>query len=266
MGWGSYDVNSGYSRAATVYSTKSREETFSGRFDDEMNPKLIKKPRESRDRDGEESYPIIIALDETGSMGHVPELLIKNVLPKIMESILNAGIKNPQICFMGIGDSVSGYEDAPLQVGQFESDERIEKWLTMLYLEGLGAGNGHESYPLAWYFADRHVVTDAWEKRGIKGVLITIGDEPCQMVLTKRELNQYIDKSAEEVYVPDLLNSVKERWNIFHIHCDGTGTYSFKNTNWESLLGINAVVSTDPKGYDIGDIIPSLIVSCYENR
>ena len=30
MGWGSYDVSSGYNRARTVYSAQTREQTFSG--------------------------------------------------------------------------------------------------------------------------------------------------------------------------------------------------------------------------------------------
>ena len=186
MGGGSYDPIVSRSRSTTYYQTMSREEVFKQRkIDPEMDPKKI-TVRESRDSEEHpESFPIIIALDETGSMGHIPELIIKNVLPDIMESILNAGVKDPQICFMGIGDCCF-MEEAPLQVGQFESsDELMEKWLTKVYLESKGGGNRHESYPLAWYFADHHIVTDAWEKRQQKGVLITIGDESCQKILLK---------------------------------------------------------------------------------
>ena len=164
MGGGSYDPIASRSRSTTYYQTMSREEVFKQRkIDPEMDPKKI-TVRESRDSEEHpESFPIIIALDETGSMGHIPELIIKNVLPDIMESILNAGVKDPQVMFMGIGDCCF-MEQAPLQVGQFESsDELMEKWLTKVYLEGKGGGNRHESYSLAWYFADRHIVTDAWE-------------------------------------------------------------------------------------------------------
>ena len=154
MGSGSFNLMS--SRSRTVeYREKSREEVFyRKRIDPEMNPLGIKL-REARDSEDEhpESFPIIIALDETGSMGHIPELMIKEILPDIMEGIINAGVKDPQICFMGIGDCNFG-EEAPLQVGQFESsDELMEKWLTKIFLEGRGGGNGHESYQLAWYFA-----------------------------------------------------------------------------------------------------------------
>jgi len=265
MGGGSYDPIASRSRSTTYYQSKSREEVFTQRrIDPEMNPKGI-KIRESRDSEEHpESFPIIIALDETGSMGHIPELLIKNVFPDIMEAILIAGIPNPQILFMGIGDCCFN-EQAPLQVGQFESsDELMEKWLTKIYLEGRGGGNGHESYPLAWYFASRHVVTDAWEKRGVKGVLITIGDEACQKILLKEQLDRYLDDGAEaDVTASDLLAQTQERWQVFHIHCSA-GSYRASQTNWEKILGPNLVVSMAEDASDIKDIIPKLVLSCYK--
>ena len=264
MGGGSYDPIASRSRSTTYYQTMSREEVFKQRsIDPEMDPKKI-TVRESRDSEEHpESFPIIIALDETGSMGHIPELIIKNVLPDIMESILDAGVKDPQVMFMGIGDCCF-MEQAPLQVGQFESsDELMEKWLTKVYLEGKGGGNRHESYPLAWYFADHHIVTDAWEKRQQEGVLITIGDESCQKILLKEQLSEYLNDNVEEDIVSSkLLESVRERWNVFHIHCNG-GSYRASQTNWEKLLGTGLVVSMADDGSDIKDIIPKLILGCY---
>ena len=263
MGGGSYDPIASRSRSMS-YRSKSREEVFTQRkIDADMNPKGV-KVRESRDSEEHpESFPIIIALDETGSMGHIPELIIKKILPDIMETIINMGVKDPQVMFMGIGDCCFT-EQAPLQVGQFESsDELMEKWLTKVYLEGRGGGNMHESYPLAWYFASRHVVTDAWEKRQQKGVLITIGDESCQRILLKEQLQRYIDDNPEDdVTASSLLENVREKWNVFHIHCNG-GSYRASETNWEKLLGSNLVVSVTDDGSDIKDIIPKLVLGCY---
>ena len=264
MGGGSYDPIASRSRSTSYYQSKSREEVFSQRhIDPQMDPKGI-GIRESRDSEEHpESFPIIIALDETGSMGHIPEIIVKKILPDIMESIMNAGVKDPQICFMGIGDCCFR-EQAPLQVGQFESsDELMEKWLTKVYLEGRGGGNGHESYPLAWYFAYRHIVTDAWEKRQQKGVLITIGDESCQRILLKEQLEKYIDDNPEDdITASDLLERVREKWNVFHIHCNG-GSYRASQSNWEKILGPNLVVSVDDDGMDIKVIIPRIVVGCY---
>lgn len=268
MGSGSYNLMASKSRSVS-YSSRSREEVFSQRhLDPDMDPKRV-TIRESRDSEEHpESFPVIIALDETGSMGHIPEKLIKGVFPTIMEKILKAGVPNPQVMFMGIGDSATDYEEAPLQVGQFESsDELMEKWLTKIYLEGKGGGNGHESYPLAWLFASRRIETDSWQKRQVKGVLITIGDEPCQKLLTKTEILKYLSlQVTEDIAVSSLLEEVQKEWNVFHIHCDGSGTYRFSQTNWNKLLGINAVISKAEYGEDIADIIPKLVIACYNKK
>lgn len=269
MGGGSYNISSARTRSLS-YQKKSKEENFSQtHIDQDMNPYKV-KIRESRDNgEGKDSYPIIIAFDETGSMDELPDIIIKNVLPDIMERIIAAGVPNPQIMFMGIGDCCFN-EEAPLQVGQFESDERIEKWLSKIYLEGCGGGNGHESYSLAWYFALHHIVTDSYEKRHKKGVLITIGDESCQRVLTREQIKKYIGDSIEDdVLASDILEQLKEKWNVFHIHhehnANYSNTYKFKNTNWEQLLGINAVCAYDKNAKDVGDIIASLVSDCFNS-
>lgn len=269
MGGGSYDSYTSRERSARVYAHQTREEVFSQtRLHKDMNPYQV-KIREARDSEEHpNSYPIIIALDETGSMGHIPELLIKNVLPDIMDGIMEAGIEHPQLMFMGIGDCATFREQGPLQIGQFESsDELMEHWLTSIYLEGKGGGNGFESYPLAWYFALRHVVTDAWEKRHQKGVIITIGDDSCQRYLSKEQLERYLGDGAEEdLLCSNLLEQVRERWHVYHIHCDGSFSKPFERTNWEKYLGINAVVSTERDGSDIAKIIPQLVITSYRTE
>ena len=61
---------------------------------------------------------------------------------------------------------------------QFEADLRIADQLARLWLEGGGGGNRFESYNLPWYFAARRTSIDCFEKRGRKGYLFTVGDEP----------------------------------------------------------------------------------------
>lgn len=148
MGSGSYNYVSAKLKSTNDYSLKTREEIFrQSRLHPDMDIK--KKPiRESRDSEEHpESFPIIIALDETGSMGMVPEQLIKESFPDIIKLIMDAGIDNPQVCFCGVGDGQNCYEDSAIQCGEFESsDELMEKWLKNIHLEGMGAGNGGEDY------------------------------------------------------------------------------------------------------------------------
>lgn len=129
MGGGSYNYVKAVHKMTTDYSLKSREEIFrQSHLCPEMD--IRKKPvRESRDSEEHpESFPIIIALDETGSMGMVPEQLIKSAFPDIIKLIMEAGIKNPQVCFCGFGDVQGCREEAPVQIGEFESsDDLMEK-------------------------------------------------------------------------------------------------------------------------------------------
>jgi hypothetical protein len=77
--------------------------------------------------------------------------------------------------FGAIGDATC--DRAPLQVGQFESDNRMDDDLSRILLEGGGGGQKTESYELAMYFMARHTAADCYEKRGKRGYLFIIGDE-----------------------------------------------------------------------------------------
>lgn len=86
-------------------------------------------------------FSLAIGLDNTGSMIRIPEDLIKNQFPKLMDGILEIGIKDPQLLFMAIGDHIS--DTVPIQVSQYESEtEKILDSIQSFYLEGHGGGNG----------------------------------------------------------------------------------------------------------------------------
>ena len=121
MGCGTYSSAAREIRAVeNGYHSKSTRDIFTERsLNSEMSPYGL-DVRESRDSaEHPDSFPIIIALDVTGSMGSIPTYLVKKGLPDIMDKIIKSGIKGPQVLFLGIGDHE--YDDAPLQVGQFES-------------------------------------------------------------------------------------------------------------------------------------------------
>lgn len=44
------------------------------------------------------SFPIIIALDVTGSMGRIPYELITEGFPKLMKKIMDEGVQDLQVC------------------------------------------------------------------------------------------------------------------------------------------------------------------------
>ncbi|MEE2730728.1 MAG: hypothetical protein VYA55_07875 [Pseudomonadota bacterium] len=249
MGSGTYS-NEAYAalRSRQGYATKSRQEIFQARqIDPEMDPRSI-HVRESRDSEEHpESLSIIVALDVTGSMGFVPEDLVKNTLPDLMGTLMEAGIAHPQVLFLGIGDHV--YDNAPLQVGQFESSaDLLDRWLTKVYLEQGGGGNGGESYHLAWLFAARHTAIDCWEKRRQKGFLFTIGDEPCLDTIPADIIQRLTPGTeARTVTAKQILDEAQQCFHVHHMHILHT-SYAARperQGNWRELLGQQFILVDD---------------------
>lgn len=195
------------STASQIFVSKQMEERF--------NPKFI-NVRESRDsEDHPNSTPIMIGLDVTGSMGYLSAEIAKNGLNETMMKIYSTNpIEDPQMMFAAIGDVK---DQAPLQVTQFESDIRIAEQLLSLWLESRG-GDSPEDFQLLWYFAAKHVRTDAFEKRGKKGFLFTIGDADCHPMLTGGAIKRIFDDNAEDISSKKLAEMAGEKFEIFHIH------------------------------------------------
>ena len=266
MGGGPSSFDNASARS-TSYRTQSREQIFSNRgLDPLMNIKG--KVRESCDSEEHpKSYPIIIGLDVTGSMGQVPENLIKEAFPEIMKAVIEKGVEHAQVCFVGIGDHYS--DDAPIQVGQFEtSDELTEKWLKAIYIEGGGGGNNGESYQLAWYFAAYHTKIDSYEKRGIKGTLITIGDEPCHGAIQGSVLKQLFGEGEGEMLTSVLFKEVQKKWDVYHINVNDYANERYgSDRRWRELIGGDRMIQSESmESKEIGQIISSLIISSYKKN
>lgn len=261
MGGGTYCFSSRATRTKDVYSTASAGEIFTEKsVNSAMNPNGI-TIREARDsKEHPNSFPIILALDVTGSMGSIPLYLVKEGLPNIMEKIIKGGIADPQVLFLGIGDHEC--DKAPLQVGQFESsDDLLDKWLTTLWIESGGGGNEGESYLLAWFFANRYTSTDHFEKRKGKGVLITIGDEPVLKQLPRENQRkimgngEYSDATASE-----FLDKVKEKYEVYHLHMlqGQNGEKQEVKDGWKQIMGSNVIYVQ--KREDVSQTIADIVL------
>ena len=265
MGGGSYSYSTSVARASNVYQSMDRNEVFTSTS---LNPQMDIKNKIRECVDSEEhpnAFPIIIGLDVTGSMGRIPYELITNSLPQIMKKIMDEGVKDPQVCFLGIGDSRC--DNAPLQVGQFESsDELMEKWLKLVYLEGHGGGNGGEDYGLAWYFAARCTSVDSFKKHGRKGVVITIGDEPVHMTISRNAIKELFGSTEANVNIIDLLNEARSEWDIYHINVpDYSGRKALTKSCWNELLQDKVIhIEADTKEA-IADGIVGAILNSYKD-
>lgn len=258
MGGGTYCCSTRALRTETLgYLHKTSAEIFTQRtINNAMSPEGIVM-RESRDsKEHPESLALILALDLTGSMGDIPLNLVRDGLPAIMGKIMQKGIKDPQLLFVGVGDHEC--DRAPLQVGQFEtSDELLDQWLTKIWLEGGGGGNAGESYLLAWYFAGHKTAIDCFEKRKQKGFLFTIGDEPTLTEVPKHAIEKMMGKGQHDDYTASsLLAKAKETYNVYHIHVKqgSAGRRQEVMDGWKQLMGENLILVDDYK------TIPAVIV------
>ncbi|MEV2237615.1 hypothetical protein [Micromonospora sp. NPDC049891] len=203
--------------------------------------------RESRDSaEHPQSTPVAVLFDVTGSMGHVPRVL-QAKLPQLLGLLLRQGYaRDPQIMFGAIGDATC--DRVPLQVGQFESDNRMDDDLGRIVLEGGGGGQMRESYELALYFMARHTVTDSWEKRGRRGYLFVIGDELAYPQVKSGEVARLIeDDLREDVPLRQIVDEVTRRWDTYYLLPAGSHYSGNRRVLdfWRGLLGQHALELDD---------------------
>ena len=210
-----------------------------------MNPKGVRL-RESRDgSDHPRSLGIVFALDVTGSMGEIPRLLATQQLPTFMKVLVDCQVPDPQILFMAVGDATS--DNAPLQVGQFESTaELMDQWLTWSYLEGGGGGSGEESYELGMYFLAMHTEMDCMVKRRKRGYLFMTGDENPYPALSKHIVESVVgDDLDEDLTCEEIVAELQKTFVPYFIIPDQARARRCER-RWRDLLGDNVLVLESP--------------------
>jgi hypothetical protein len=287
MGTGRFDSTSWSSYATSTYGTTDRAKmrstsaakTFTAKgIDPTTDPSKVKDTvtgnRESRDSaDNPRSTPVMLFSDVTGSMGHLAQEVLTGLETVCTELYDRKPVTDPHIMTGAIGDAF--YDSAPLQATQFEADIRIATETRKLYLEGGGGGNFGESYAMVWLFAALLTSTDAWEKRGEKGFLFTVGDEPLLgstnlmgkpygrghadgIAVTKDQAKRFLgldierDLSAEECY-----DMAAQKWEIFHV-CVNRSYEAGVKDSFGKVLGDRLLWLQDTA------VLPELVVSAIQ--
>ena len=178
-----------------------------------LNPRNV--TRECCDSpDHPNTIPVILALDVTGSMGAASAEVARK-MNEVMTSLYDT-IPDVEFMVMGIGDLA--YDRVPIQISQFEADIRIAEQLDQVYMEHGGGGNAFESYTAAWYMGARHTRLDCW-KRGEKGLIITMGDEPLNPYLPRKPLEDATGDSLQaDVETGKLYREAAKMYDIYHLH------------------------------------------------
>jgi hypothetical protein len=249
MGSGTFDPGKYRAYASTTVGKTTAEVFTSSSIKAALDPKGV-AVRESRDSaDNPRSTPIIVALDVTGSMGILADTIARKGLGTLFTGIIDRKpVSDPHVMFMAIGDVEC--DRSPLQVSQFEADNRIVEQLTDIYIEHGGGGNGHESYELPWYFAAHHTVHDSLIKRGKRGYLFTVGDEPIGPGLSKEHLVQFLADGAERNFsTRECLEAAQRMYDCYHIIIK-EGSHASSNLKsvtdtWQPLLGQHVIQLAD---------------------
>lgn len=257
-----------YSHFSSARAKKSVDEIFinqiRGKIDPAMDPSGPKRIRESRDSATHpNSNAIIVDFDVTGSMGDVPLFFAKEKLGGLMKLLVSGGyILDPQILFLANGDAYC--DEAPLQIGEFESGLEMDEWLTRIWIEGGGGGQVSESYGITHYWAAKHTEIDCFEKRGKKGYLFTMGDELPHKLMTRDQLNRFIGDTVEkDVTIEEAISMASEKYEVFHIHiADGTshGHEPRIHEGWKKLLGERALILKEKSA--VCELIATTIGMC----
>lgn len=246
MGYGNYS-HAAHAALVADRANRSAAEVFTQTgCHNLMNPRGL-KVREARDSaDHPDSLGVIFALDVTGSMGDIPDLLARKELPTFMKLLTTCGVPDPQLLFMAIGDANS--DDAPLQVGQFESTaELMDQWLTRSYLEGGGGGSGEESYELAFYVAAQHTDMDCWTQRKKRGYLFVTGDELPYEVVSRHQIEGLIGtKLDEDIPIEEVIAAAAESYHVFFLIPDLKRRQRCEK-RWRELLGDQVICMESPE-------------------
>lgn len=264
-----YATSRGYETdtRGTITSSCTNQEMFRAHtIDPALDPKnVVRECCDSKEHPN--TFPVILALDVTGSMGQAAVEISKklnNIMTKLYEQV-----EDIEFMVMGIGDL--SYDKCPIQASQFESDIRIAEQLEKVYFEFGGGGNSYESYTAAWYFGTRHTKLDCWN-RGKKGIIITIGDERLNPYLPRTGYycglsNATGDLLQDNVETKDLYTETVEKFDIYHINVNHRGGHDqdgIKKSFLEYLddKHFRTINELD----DITDMIVKIITSANESN
>lgn len=209
--------------STTIHHDSIRKGTTQAKAHPTLDPSIRntvgKLVRESMDStDHPLSLPIAIFLDATGSMQDTPRVF-QEKLPNLMELLVDKGIvDDPHLLIGVIGDEQS--DRVPLQVSQFEADDRIDKSIANLFREGGGGGQSPptESYQLAAYFMARHAELDSLKKRNKKGYFFIVGDELPKTHVRKSVVQEVFGESIEaDIPTQQIFDELQQKFEVFWI-------------------------------------------------
>jgi hypothetical protein len=210
MGGGRYSIDIARVNRSSNNAAFLHRERVVREVHDDLNP--FGKRREVNN-----VTPVVIALDVTRSRGDDTKRMYEQ-LPQLMGQIeLKGYLENPGISIAAIGDAIS--DQAPLQVGQFEGDNRLDQVLERVWIEEGGGGTGQESYELAAYFYSRTHCVQLANGTGKKGYFFFVGDEGFYPKVDKGAVRRIIgDELSEDLPSAEAFRRLQEKFHTFLLY------------------------------------------------
>lgn len=191
MGGGYYDGDVGERLRSTTNNDVFRDYGERARTECEPTLNIKRKTRECCDStEHPNTTPIIVVMDGTLSRGDDAKVIFSKVPMFFGQLKMRNYVSDPEICWVVVGDSTC--DKAPLQVAQFESDNKLDEWLAKMWLEGGGGGTGQESYQLAAYYIAKKMLLDAVKKRAKKALVFFLVDEGFYPKVSREEVERII--------------------------------------------------------------------------
>jgi len=204
------------------------------------------------------SAPLIIVVDETGSMGDWPATIFSK-LPYLENEGKEYLGDDFEICFMAIGDAYCSNEKYPLQVRPFAKGLELKDRLKELVIEGGGGGQTTETYELAALFAAQKVEMP----KAVKPVIIFIGDEQCYDTISPDHAKKLLGIDLQRSLSTEaVFKQLKDKYSVYVIRkpygSSSGNTLSEEDrrisAHWARLIGDDHI-SNLPEASRVVDVI-----------
>jgi hypothetical protein len=196
-------------------------------------------------------FPIVIAVDVTGSMRTLPGLIFEKLCilyNEILYFMPKSLKKSFEISFAAIGDA---YTDAyPIQITDFAKGKDLDNNIKSLYPEGGGGGQARETYELlAYYYLNKCKMPNTLNKP--RPIFIYIGDEGYYNRVNRAHIKEYIGSPPEtDLISTEVFEDLRKIFDVYMLRIEYRDAEEEKNIHekWQEALGRERVIKlAEPK-------------------
>ena len=210
-----------------------------------VESKAIVPPPQGKHLITEAKFPIVVAVDVTGSMKQWPKIIFDKLCILYNEALffLPDALKDSfEISFAAIGDAYS--DSAPLQITDFAEGTELDENIKSLYPEGGGGGQTRETYELAGYYYLKHCDMPKALPHP-KPLLILVGDEGFYSKINRNHiLNLIGDDLKTDQIAKNMFEELKAKFNVYilRVKYGSDATEERIHNDWVKVLGEDHVI------------------------